>query len=121
MGRNSPDHVVANFASALRRGDSRAAIELFSHHGCFVTPDSTVIRERSHIKGVLQQLIGMPGELTIEQRSIVTAGDIAVSSESWGMRFARAAKPVERTSRSMTVLGRAEGVWRIAVFDPWHA
>jgi ketosteroid isomerase-like protein len=112
---------VAGFGAALRAGDVGAAAAMFSRHGCFVTPDSTVIRERSHIESVLRQLVDMAGELTIEQRSILTAGDVAVSSEAWTMRFDRGCEPVRRTSRSMTVLGRAEGVWRIAVYNPWHS
>jgi len=116
---NTPDEVVVGFEAALRAGNARAAAAMFSRHGCFVTPDSTVIRERSEIRGVLQQLADMPGELTVEQRSIVTAGDVAVSSESWSVR-AGESDSVRRTARSMIVLSRVEGIWRIAVFDPWR-
>jgi ketosteroid isomerase-like protein len=118
VGSNTPDEVVAGFGAALRAGNAGAAAALFSRHGCFVTPDATVIRERSQIHGVLQQLIDMAGNLTIAQRTILTAGDVAVSSESWSIR-SEANDSIRRSSRATIILGRIEGIWRIAVLDPW--
>jgi ketosteroid isomerase-like protein len=116
---NSPDEVVAGFRAALRAGDVGSAAAMFSRDGCFITPDATVIRERLQIRRVLQQLVEMVERLTIEQRSIVTAGDVAVSSEVWRMRTDEAGGS-RHSPRSMIVLARVEGVWRIVVFDPWR-
>ena len=121
MGEGTPDAVVLDFGVALRAGDAGAATALFSRHGCFVTPDSTVIQGRRSIRDFLRQFVEMAGELTIEQRTMVTAGDVAIGSENWTMRFDTGAGQVRRTSRSTIVLGRIEGAWRIAVVDPWRA
>jgi ketosteroid isomerase-like protein len=121
VGQQTPDEVVGDFGAALRAGDVGAATALFSREGCFVTPDSTVIHGRSEIRGFLQQLVDMAEELTIEQRTMLRAGDVAVGSESWSMRMGRGADAVRRITRSTIVLSRIEGVWRIAVVDPWRA
>jgi ketosteroid isomerase-like protein len=115
-----PEEVVDGFGAALRAGDVGAATALFSREGCFVTPDSTVICGRSRIRGFLLQLVEMAGDLTIEQRTMLKAGDIAVGSESWRLRLGRGEGMV-RTTRAMIVLGRIEGRWRIAVVDPWRS
>jgi ketosteroid isomerase-like protein len=120
VGEESPNEVADGFGTALRAGDVGTATALFSRHGCFVTPDSTVIQGRRQIRGFLQQLVEMEGELTIERRTMLTAGDVAIGSEYWTMRFGSNGSTVRRTSRSPMVLGRVEGIWRIAVVDPWR-
>jgi uncharacterized protein (TIGR02246 family) len=116
-----PSNVLDGFGAALRAGDAEAAAALFSREGCFVTPDSTVIKGRSQVRGFLRQLIDTAGDLTIEQRTMLEAGDVAIGSECWSMLVGRGAGALRRTSRSTTVLGRTEGVWRIAVVDPWRS
>ena len=120
MGEGTPNEVVDGFGAALRAGDATAATAYFSRHGCFVTPDSTVIQGRREIRGYLHQFVDMAGELTIEQRTMVTAGDVAIGSENWTLRLANGAGEIRRTTRSTIVLGRIEGTWRIAVVDPWR-
>jgi ketosteroid isomerase-like protein len=79
-----------------------------------------VIQGRTQIRDFLQQLIDIAGDLTIEQRTMLRAGDVAVGSESWSMRIGRGAEASRRVSRPTIVLGRIEGRWRIAVVDPWR-
>lgn len=115
-----PEEVVDGFGAALRAGDIEAATKLFSREGCFVTPDSTVIRGRAPIRDFLPQLVEMAGDLTIEQRTMLTAGDVAIGSESWRLRLGPG-ESVVRTTRATIVLARVEGIWRIAVVDPWRS
>jgi uncharacterized protein (TIGR02246 family) len=117
----TPEEIVGDFGAALRAGDADAATALFSRQGCFVTPDSTVIQGRPRIRGFLQQLVDMVGELRFEQRTMLIVDDVALGSESWSMRVGSGAGAVRRNSRSTIVLGRAHGVWRIVVADPWRA
>jgi ketosteroid isomerase-like protein len=118
---SSPQEVVHGFGAALSAGDPEGATAMFSGQGCFVTPDSTVIEGRAEVRGFLQQFVALASELSIDQRTMLTAGDIAVGSESWSVRLGRGPGAVRRISRSTIVLGRIEGVWRIAVVDPWRA
>jgi ketosteroid isomerase-like protein len=120
VGEDSPDEVVDGFGAALCAGDVGTATALFSRHGCFVTPDSTVIRGRREIRDCLRQFVDMAGELTIDRRTMLIAGDVAIGSEYWTLRFDGGTGPVSRTSRSTIVLGRVEGIWRIGVIDPWR-
>jgi ketosteroid isomerase-like protein len=119
VGEQTPHEVVDGLGAALRAGDVGAATALFSRHACFVTPDSTVIEGRRQISGFLRQFVDMTGEFAFDQRTMVTAGDAALASENWTVRFAGGEGPVRR-SRSTIVLGRVEGIWRIAVADPWR-
>ncbi|HVV91454.1 MAG TPA: nuclear transport factor 2 family protein [Solirubrobacterales bacterium] len=119
MTAGFPEEVVDGFGAALCAGDVGAATALFSREGCFVTPDSTVIRGRSQIRGFLQQMIDLATDLRIDQRTMVKAGDVAVGSEAWRLRLGQGEGMV-RTTRAMIVLGRIEGSWRIAVADPWR-
>lgn len=120
MTEKIPEEIVDRFGAALRPGDVDAATALFSREGCFVTPDSTVIQGRPQVRGFLQQLVDTAEELTIEQRTMLLAGDVAVGSETWAMRVGRATSAPRRVSRSTIVLGRTDGAWRIAVVDPWR-
>jgi ketosteroid isomerase-like protein len=79
-----------------------------------------VIQGRLQIRDFLRQLVDTAEDLTIEQRTMLKAGDVAVGSETWGMRFGRGTSAPRRVSRSTIVLGRTGGVWRIAVVDPWR-
>jgi uncharacterized protein (TIGR02246 family) len=121
LGDKTPEEIIDGFGAALRAGDVEAATALFSRQGCFVTPDQTVIEGRTQIRLFLRQLAEMAGDLMIEQRTMLRAGDVAVGSESWSMRVGPAPGAPRRVSRSMIVLARTEGVWRIAVVDPWRA
>lgn len=121
MGENTPDEIVDGFGAALRAGDIGTATALFSRHACFVTPDSTVIQGRSQIGGILRQFCDMAGDLSFEQRTMVTAGDVAIGSENWIVQFGSNGDTVRRTTRSTIVLNRIEGFWRIAVVDPWRS
>ncbi|HEY2478888.1 MAG TPA: nuclear transport factor 2 family protein [Solirubrobacterales bacterium] len=112
--------MIDGLGAALRAGDVGAAVSLFSSEGCFVTPDSTVIQGTAQIRAFLQQLVDTAADLTIEQRTMLRAGDVAVGSESWSMRIGRAGDAPRRVSRSTIVLGRTGGIWRIAVADPWR-
>jgi uncharacterized protein (TIGR02246 family) len=120
MSVSTPDVVVAALGAALRRGDADAAAALFSRHGCFVSPDATVIQGRQGVRDFLRQIVDLASDLTIEQRTMLTAGDVAVGSESWTMRVGAGPRALRRTSRSTIVLARVEGSWRIAVADPWR-
>ena len=121
MGENTPHEIVDGFGAALRAGDVGSATALFSRHACFVTPDATVIHGRRQIGGFLRQFCDMAGELSFEQRTMVTAGDVAIGSENWTMHFPGNGSAHQRTTRSTIVLNRIEGLWRIAVVDPWRA
>jgi ketosteroid isomerase-like protein len=117
----TPEDVAGEFGGALRAGDVERAVALFSREACFLTPDATVIHGRPRIRNFLHQLVDLAEELTIGQRTMLTAGDVALGKESWSMLLGRGEAAVRRTSRSTIVLGRIEGIWKIAVVDPWRS
>jgi ketosteroid isomerase-like protein len=119
-GERTPEEITAEFGAALCAGDVERAVAHFSREACFVTPDLTVIHGRPGIRNFLDQLVDLAEEMTIGQRTMLTAGDVAFGQESWTMLLGRGEAAVRRTSRSTIVLGRIEGIWRIAVVDPWR-
>jgi uncharacterized protein (TIGR02246 family) len=120
VGEKTPEEVVDGFGAALRAGDVDTATALFTRESYLVTPDSTAIHGRSQIRGFLRQLVGMAVELTIEQRTMLRAGEVAVGSESWSILLGGDAGTVRRSSRATIVLARVDGRWKIAVMDPWR-
>jgi ketosteroid isomerase-like protein len=118
---STPDEVADRFGAALRAGDADAATALFSRDGCFVTPDATVIHGRPGILGFLRQLVALARDLTVEQRSMVIAGDVAVGRESWSLRLGGGNEIVSRTSHATIVLAQVEREWKLVVIDPWRA
>jgi ketosteroid isomerase-like protein len=115
-----PDEVAAGFGAALRSGDVELAGTLLARQACVVTPDSTVIEGRPAVADFLRQFVQMTGELTIDQRSMLTAGEVALGRESWSLVVGGGTNAVRRTTRATIVLSRIEGAWKIAVVDPWR-
>jgi ketosteroid isomerase-like protein len=116
----TPEEAAAGFVSDLLAGDSDSAALRFSRRGCFVTADGTAIHGREQIGSVLAQLVAICQSVEVELRSLLVAGDVALCSEHWTMRFAGNGGPaVTRTSRSASVIGRVEGTWKLMVVAPW--
>lgn len=116
----TPERASLAFAAALGAGDHHLAASCFARDACFLTPDATVIRGRDEIRDILAQLIAMRLEVRVELRSILTVGDIALSSERWTTRLDGAeVDSLVQTSRSTSVLKRVEDGWKLLIAAPW--
>lgn len=117
---STPVETVRAFASALRLGDLEAAIACFAADSCFVTPDSTAVRGRGAIRGVLAQLISQRTRITIESSSALFAGDVVFINQHWRIRVGGSPEAAYTQGvNPVLVLRRDEGSWKLAIAAPW--
>ena len=110
------------FIASLSAGDVRSATACFTREACLITPDGTAIHGRSEIAGILDQLRARRTEISVEQLVVREAGDVALAGgrlkiRSDGPEGAR----IEQSCDPSAALHRVEGVWKIAILDPWAA
>jgi uncharacterized protein (TIGR02246 family) len=118
--RPSAKQVSPAFAAALSAGDLEAASACFARDACLITPDATTIRGRQSIRAILYQLIAMRPSATLEQRSLLVAGEVAIASEDWTIRIDAAdGTPFAQSSVSTAVLRRVEDRWKLQISAPW--
>ncbi len=116
----APEQVLVSFVQALCSRDLAAAASCVAREASFLTPDATVIHGRREIRHILAQFIQMRPNIQIQLRTMLPAGDVALSSERWTMRF----EPVEATafvqiSNPLFLLRRLESAWKLLIVAPW--
>lgn len=104
----------------LSAGDLEGATSCFARDACLLTQDATAIHTRDGIRPVLAQLIARHTRIEVEQRCVLSAGDIGLATERWtieidgteGSRF-------EQTCTPTLILHRIEERWKLGVVAPW--
>jgi ketosteroid isomerase-like protein len=104
----------------LSAGNLDAATACFARDACLLTPDTTAIHERRHIRPVLAQLIDRHVRIEVELSNILLGGDVAFVRERWlvnakgvdGARF-------EQVTTPALVLRQVEGHWKLAIAALW--
>ena len=104
----------------LSAGDLNLATACFSRDACLLTPDTTAIHGREHIRPVLAQLIARHVRIEVEQSNVLEAGDVAFARERWRINAeGSAASRFEDTCAPLLVLKRIEGSWKVAIAALW--
>ncbi|HKT84272.1 MAG TPA: nuclear transport factor 2 family protein [Solirubrobacterales bacterium] len=104
----------------LSAGDLSLATACFSRDACLLTPDTTAIHGRDHIRPVLAQLIARHIRIEVEQSNVLEAGDVAFVRESWLVNAeGSTASRFEDTCDPLLVLKRIEGSWKVAIAALW--
>jgi ketosteroid isomerase-like protein len=118
--RSSAKQVSPAFAAALSAGDLDAASACFARDGCLITPDATTVHGRQSIRSILHQLIAMRPTVTVTQRSLLVAGEVAIAGEDWTIRVEAAdGTRFAQQSPSTAVLRRVEDTWKLQIAAPW--
>ena len=115
----SPERATLAFVEAQNAGELDMAASLFARDACFLTPDATAIRGRDEIRSVLAQLIASSAKIRIEDQSMLTAGEMALSIQRWTMRSGGIDAPFVQTSNATVLLRRLERTWKLAILAPW--
>jgi ketosteroid isomerase-like protein len=115
----SPERATLAFVAAQNAGELDAAASFFARDACFLTPDATAIRGREEIRGVLAQLIASSAKIQVEGQSMLTAGEMALSTQRWTMRSGGIDAPFVQTSNATVLLRRLECSWKLAILAPW--
>jgi ketosteroid isomerase-like protein len=116
---STPEQVTLAFVAAHNAGELDTAASFFARDACFLTPDATAIRGREEIRAVLAQLIASRAEIQVEDQSMLTAGEMALSTQRWTMRSGGASAPFVQTSNATVLLRRLECSWKLAILAPW--
>jgi uncharacterized protein (TIGR02246 family) len=115
-----PSDTFRQFGAALNQGDLAAAASCFARDGCFLTPDSTVIRGREEIRAVLAQLTAMRLQLQVGPGGMLTIGDVALSVERLTMRLEAAGQcPFVQSPRATVILRHIEEEWKLLFLALW--
>lgn len=108
------------FAQALYQRDVDAATACFAADARLVTPDGTVVQGREEIRGVIQQLLLLKGQLRVEVGRMLMVGKVALGSERWTMRFeGLEGVPYEQITVSTTVYRHSGCRWELLIAAPW--
>jgi len=119
-GARTPEETTRALAASISRGDLAAATTCFTKDACLLTPDATVVRGREEVRQILRQLIAAGSRIEVQESAIVLAGEVALGTERWRMSSAGSGgAPFTRALTATLVLRRLEGVWKLAVADPW--
>ncbi|HYG97091.1 MAG TPA: DUF4440 domain-containing protein [Solirubrobacterales bacterium] len=119
-GARAPQDSTQAFAGSINRGDLDGAANCFAKDACLLTPDATTIRGREEIRPILHQLIVIGSRIEVQESSVVCAGEVALGTERWALTSpGTAGAPFTRTLTPTLVLRRLEGVWKLAVANPW--
>lgn len=117
---SSAQQVSAGLAAALSGGALDAATACFTRDACLVTPGTTTIHSRQHIRPILAQLIDMRASVQVEQRSVLISGEIALAAETWTILLdGLDLTPFAQTSDSTAVMRRVEDNWKLQIAAPW--
>lgn len=117
---STPHAATEAFAAAINRGDLEAAAGCFTREACLITPDSTSVRNRAEIRGLLAQMIAQQMAIAVSAAGVLAAGEIAHLKQRWRIQIgAGSGRPYSREVDPLLVLQRVEGSWKLAIVAPW--
>jgi ketosteroid isomerase-like protein len=104
----------------IKSGNLDAATACFARDACLLTPDTTAIHGREHIRPLLAQLISRRVQIEVGQSNVLVAGDVAYVRELWQVSARVAAgAPYEHSCDPSLVLKRIEDSWKISIATLW--
>jgi ketosteroid isomerase-like protein len=121
-GSLPPEETTDRFLAAINGSDLESATYWFARDACLLTPDATAVRGRHEIRPILRQLIAAESQIEVRERSVITAGHVALGLERWSVASKGAtggAGPFVRDLTPTLVLRWLEGTWKLAVAMPW--
>jgi ketosteroid isomerase-like protein len=92
-------------------------LALYDPNAVFVIKPGRVTQGPAELRAALQRLIDLRGRITIEPRTVIRAGDLALVSGSFALvGIKRDGSPVELGGRFADVLRQQpDGSWRLAI------
>jgi ketosteroid isomerase-like protein len=116
----TPNGATEAFVAAINGADLEVAVGCLTREACLITPDSTAVRGRAEIRGVLAQMIAQRLEIEVSASSAIAAGEIAHLKQQWRIQVGTdSARPYTRDVNPLCVLQRVEARWKLAIVAPW--
>lgn len=103
-----PEDVHRRFADAMNAGDMKALAELYPAPSHEASPEGT---------GALQDLLALKPQISVETRSVVRAGEVALLGSRWRLAGTTAeGETIALTGQGTEMVRRqADGSWRYVV------
>jgi uncharacterized protein (TIGR02246 family) len=123
MPTQRPEEAVQAFFDAFNRGDLEAVVALYEPKAILVAQPGQIAEGHAAIGEALNGFLAMKPTLTPEKKTLVTAGDIALSVVRWTLNGTGSdGAPVRMEGATSDVLRRqADGSWLFVIDNPWGA
>ena len=119
MSNTTPEEVVQLFFDTFNSRDIEALVALYEPKATLVA--GQVVMGHAAIRGALNGFLAMKPTLTVEKKTLVIAGDIALSIVGWtlaGTDLDHA--PVRMEGTTSDVLRKQDnGKWLFVIGNPW--
>ena len=123
MLTKKPEEAVQAFFDAFNRGDLDAVVALYEPKATLVAQPGQIAEGHAAIREALNGFLAMKPTLTPEKKTLVAAGDIALSVVRWTLNGTGPdGAPVHMEGATSDVLRRqADGRWLFVIDNPWGA
>ena len=121
MSIQDPGQHHQAFQDAFNRGDIEALLALYAPDAIVVSEPGHEVSGKAGIRAFLEELLSMERTATIETRSVVVVGDIALTRGKWALRGTGAdGQPLEMGGDNAEVSRRQpDGTWLSIIDNPW--
>jgi uncharacterized protein (TIGR02246 family) len=118
--QTTPDDLMSSFFAGFNAGDLDATAGLYERTGVFVAQPGMMAEGTAAVRAALAQFFALRPQLAVTASRIIIAGDIALALTKWTLDGAGPDGPIQMTGTATDVLRRQpDGVWRVAIDNPW--
>lgn len=123
MEAYNPEEVGKLFAEAFSSGNLESAVALCEPQASLVSQPGKVVTGREAIREALKDYFALKPRLDIEVKSIIQAGEIALSRSTWSLTgIGPDGNPVQMSGHGSEVVRRqANGTWLMLIDNPFAA
>jgi uncharacterized protein (TIGR02246 family) len=119
MTAREPRDLHRLFQDGVNAGDVDALLQLYEADATLIDPGGQPVTGTDALRAFLEQLVAMQFRVELETRTVHTAGDIALLSNTWRGTVTTDDGAVELHGTTAEVGRRqSDGTWRYVVDDP---
>jgi uncharacterized protein (TIGR02246 family) len=118
--QTTPRDLLDTFFAGFNAGNLDATADLYERSGVFVAQPSVLAEGTAAVRAALAQFFALRPQLAVTASRIIVAGDIALALARWTLEGTGPDGPIHMTGTATDVLRRRpDGVWRVAIDNPW--
>ena len=120
MPARNPNQVHRVFTKAFNDGDLDAVMALYEPSACIVPEPGKPVEGRDGVRDVLKGFLALKGEIAMDTKAVVQAGNLAVLHADWTLKgSAPDGSPVTLNGRTTEVVrGQPDGTWLYVIDIP---
>jgi uncharacterized protein (TIGR02246 family) len=121
MPLHRPDDFHRVFGEAFNAGDADALLALYAPDASLVPQPGQVVSGTAALRAALAGFLALRGQMTLETRAVVVAGDLAQTHGQWTLTGTGPdGSALQMAGRSAEVLRRQpDGTWRCVIDNPF--